>query len=330
TNIHPFSIYHFILTRVMGGAGVYPILCDRCLLVLQVPTVPRRTVASVQVTIQGENASLGKKTKVLVEPPAFIHVVQTDKPIYKPGQTVQFRIVSLDDPNSNRIAQWLDRALVSGILDLSHPMIPEAVQGTYMITALTDKGEEISHSFEIKEYVLPKFEVNVKLPSVITILDEEATLRVCGKYTYGKPVIGSVKAEFCRRTIRYCIPNVNKISLAVMTTDKSGCATQTVNLTAFALDKTMYADNFQVSFMLLAALVPHGATFNSHIRTVSFEDVPAAYRPGIPFEGKVISLMNDQSAVINTETVKMNGNDKHHGNTAARLVLCVTLREVGL
>lgn len=31
-------------------------------------------------------------------------------------------------------------------------MIPEAVQGTYKITALTDKGEKVSHSFEIKEY----------------------------------------------------------------------------------------------------------------------------------------------------------------------------------
>lgn len=58
----------------------------------------------------------------------------------------------MQDPNSNRIAQWLDKAIVSGILDLSHPMIPEAVQGSYMITASTDKGEQISHSFDIKEY----------------------------------------------------------------------------------------------------------------------------------------------------------------------------------
>ncbi len=34
-------------------------------------------------------------------------------------------------------------------------------------------------------------------------------------------------------------------------------------------------------------------SFSSHIRTVTFEDVPAAYKPGIPFEGKVISLIND-------------------------------------
>lgn len=62
-------------------------LTDVCFLVLQVPGVRARTVATINVTIQGESASMSKKTKVLIEPPAFIHIIQTDKPIYKPGQT---------------------------------------------------------------------------------------------------------------------------------------------------------------------------------------------------------------------------------------------------
>lgn len=55
-----------------------------------------------------------------------------------------------------RIAQWLDRRIAGGILDLSHPTIPEAMQGAYMITAFTDKGEQISHVFAIKEYGQPE------------------------------------------------------------------------------------------------------------------------------------------------------------------------------
>uniref|UniRef100_A0A3B3HMY1 Alpha-2-macroglobulin-like 1 n=1 Tax=Oryzias latipes TaxID=8090 RepID=A0A3B3HMY1_ORYLA len=162
------------------------------------------TVASISVKIQGKMDSLYQETKVLIEPPAFVHIVQTEKPIYKPGQTVQFRIVSMDtnfipvnrmDPNSNRIAQWMDKSIDGGILDLSHSTIPEAAQGIYVITAETDKGETVSHNFEIKEYVLPKFEVTVNLPTVITILDDEVTLKICGKYTYGKPVLGSVRAD---------------------------------------------------------------------------------------------------------------------------------------
>ncbi|XP_070827272.1 alpha-2-macroglobulin-like protein 1 isoform X3 [Chaetodon trifascialis] len=294
----------------------------RCLN-FQVPPVRTKTVAAINVTIQGESASLSKKTKILIEPPAFIHIIQTDKPIYKPGQTVQFRIVSMDanfipvgrvykvvelqDPNSNRIAQWLDKAIDSGILDLSHPMIPEAAQGSYIITASTDKGEQISHSFDIKEYVLPKYEVKVHLPSVITILDKEATLQICGKYTYGKPVVGSVKAVFCRNAIRFywysSVRESDQCKTYELTTDKSGCATQIVNVTEFSLNKSMYDDSFEVSAEMEeygtgVVLKGSGRTsFSSHIRTVSFEDVPAAYKPGIPFEGKVKVLGPDNKPV---------------------------------
>ncbi|XP_010738618.1 alpha-2-macroglobulin isoform X2 [Larimichthys crocea] len=296
----------------------------RCLS-FQVPKVRSRTVASINVTIQGESAVMSKKTKILIEPPAFIHIIQTDKPIYKPGQTVQFRIVSMDanfipvgrvykvvdlqDPNSNRIAQWLDKTIVSGILDLSHPMIPEAPQGSYIITASTDKGERITHSFDIKEYVLPKYEVKIHLPSVITILDKEATLRICGKYTYGKPVIGSVKAVFCRHALRfywYSTSEENDVcSVYELTTDKSGCATQIVNVTEFFPNKSMYDDSFHVNAEMEeygTGVILKGSgrtTFSSHIRTVSFEDVRAAYKPGIPFEGKVKVVGPDNKPVAN-------------------------------
>uniref|UniRef100_A0A3Q3DFW4 Alpha-2-macroglobulin domain-containing protein n=1 Tax=Hippocampus comes TaxID=109280 RepID=A0A3Q3DFW4_HIPCM len=251
----------------------------------QVPEVRTHTVATINVTVKGENATMNKKTKILIEPPAFIHIVQTDKPIYKPGQTVQFRIVSMDsnfipvdrlDPNSNRIAQWLDKFVSAGILDLSHPMIEEATQGTYVITATTDKGEKISHSFDIKEYVLPKFEVTVDLPSVISILDQEVTFKICGKYTYGKPVVGSVKAEFCRNAVHYFwhspirtnICKTYELEFKIVTlsqTDSSGCTTQNVSMVDFALYNYLYEDSFVVDAELE--------------ETVTFEDVPQSYKP---------------------------------------------------
>lgn len=54
---------------------------------MQVPAVRKRVVATITVTIQGQSASMSKKTRVAIEPPAFIYIIQTDKPIYKPGQT---------------------------------------------------------------------------------------------------------------------------------------------------------------------------------------------------------------------------------------------------
>ncbi|KAK2847484.1 hypothetical protein Q5P01_010483 [Channa striata] len=296
----------------------------RCLH-FQPPTVPSRTVATIIVTVQGESASMNKKTKIVIEPPAFIHIIQTDKPIYKPGQTVHFRIVSMDDnfipvnreykvvelqdPSFNRIAQWLDKSTGSGILDFSHTMIPEAVQGLYRITATTEKGEQISHSFDIKEYVLPKYEVKVHLPSVITILDQEATIRICGKYTYGKPVAGSVKAVFCRKFIPfywYSSPQDKDICKNYkLTTDRSGCAAQTVSLGEFFLNKGMYHDSLEVNAEIEefgTGVILKGSgqvSFSSTIRTVTFEDTPETYKPGIPFEGKVKVIGPNNKAVAN-------------------------------
>ncbi|XP_019716797.1 alpha-2-macroglobulin-like protein 1 [Hippocampus comes] len=267
---------------------------------------------------------MNKKTKILIQPPAFIHIVQTDKPIYKPGQTVQFRIVSMDsnfipvdrlytvvelqDPNSNRIAQWLDKFVSAGILDLSHPMIEEATQGTYVITATTDKGEKISHSFDIKEYVLPKFEVTVDLPSVISILDREVTFKICGKYTYGKPVVGSVKAEFCRNAVRYSWRSPVQTDVCKtyeLETDRSGCAIETVSMADFDLNMYMYEDNFVVDAELEeggTGVMLKGtgrARFSAVVRTVTFEDVPKAYKPGIAFQGKVKMTGPDNKPVAN-------------------------------
>ncbi|KYO46436.1 hypothetical protein Y1Q_0018254 [Alligator mississippiensis] len=47
--------------------------------------------------------------------------------------------------------------------------------------------------------VLPKFEVLVKLPKVITINNEELQVSVCGLYIYGKPVLGTVNVHVCQK-----------------------------------------------------------------------------------------------------------------------------------
>uniref|UniRef100_A0AAX7T4K1 Alpha-2-macroglobulin domain-containing protein n=1 Tax=Astatotilapia calliptera TaxID=8154 RepID=A0AAX7T4K1_ASTCA len=195
---------------------------------------------------------------------------------------------------SNRIAQWLDKSVVGGILDLSHPMIPELSLCKFSATGRSD-----SVSFAL---VLPKYEVKVHLPSVITVLDQEAALKICGKYTYGKPVIGSVKARFCRNAIRFFWfsspqnKDLCKTYELTVSTDKSGCATQTVNMTAFFLHKNIYSDTFEVT----AEMEEYGTGRQTKSRlTVTFEDVPEAYKPGIPFEGKIKVVGPDNKPAAN-------------------------------
>uniref|UniRef100_A0A3P9J6X6 Uncharacterized protein n=1 Tax=Oryzias latipes TaxID=8090 RepID=A0A3P9J6X6_ORYLA len=295
----------------------------------QVPIVSSETVASISVKIEGEEDSMSKDTKVLIEPPAFVHIVQTDKPIYKPGQTGEFGVWDFHsssakycfffiwyikpDPNSNRIAQWLDKNVDGGILDLSHPTIPEAAQGIYVISAETDEGETISYNFEIKEYVLPKFEVTVNLPSVITILDKElCPCALSCRYTYGKPVVGSVKGEFCRRSYQFIWFSLSEqkdiCKTFQLTTDKSGCATQTVELADFALDSYGFQDTFEVTAELEefgTGVILKGsgsASFTTQIRTISFEDVPSSFKPGpIAHQEVYLSVQDSQEFLLKTD-----------------------------
>ncbi|KAJ8280611.1 hypothetical protein GJAV_G00056880 [Gymnothorax javanicus] len=292
----------------------------------KVPVVSKERVGSVHVAVQGEKEDLHKISKILIRPRSFITLVQTDKPVYKPGQTVYFRIVSLDanflpynqvyktvelqDPNSNRIAQWLNKNTTGGILDLSNPMSPEATQGTYVITAWNEKKNPYSHTFEIKEYVLPKYEVTVHLPKILTVLDTQATLKVCGKYTYGKPVVGSVNAEVCRKSVRYYwYADDGKFAdichKYIMTTDKTGCASTIIDVTQFGLNSSRYSDSLDVEsdmeeFGTGVTLKGSGSVrITSEIVKVTFEDTPQTYRPGISFEGKVKAAGPDSAPITN-------------------------------
>uniref|UniRef100_A0A8C5B9L4 Alpha-2-macroglobulin-like protein 1 n=1 Tax=Gadus morhua TaxID=8049 RepID=A0A8C5B9L4_GADMO len=173
------------------------------------------------------------------------------------------------DPNRNRIAQWLDRAAVRGILDLSHPMSPEAAQGPYTITVVFHAWKMM---LSLVLSVLPKYAVNIRLPNVINILQQEVPIQICGRYTYGKPVLGSIKVVVCREgqghfVRRYPVPQ------------EDICVTS----------------QLQASGVIIQA---SGQTpFSVNVRELTFENVAdnTAYKPGIPFEGKVMDI--DRKAV---------------------------------
>ncbi|NWI65975.1 A2MG protein, partial [Todus mexicanus] len=168
-------------------------------------------VTFVTVTVKGATLQFRSRKSVLVKNSESLVFVQTDKPIYKPGQTVLFRIVSLDkdfrplnevvsmDPKKNRLYQWTNAELKRGLIQLFFNLSSEPMQGTYTVVAQKTSGKTVRHPFSVEEYVLPKFEVTVKMPKVITILDEKLKVTVCGLYTFGKPVTGLVSFRVCRK-----------------------------------------------------------------------------------------------------------------------------------
>uniref|UniRef100_A0A3B4E5C7 Alpha-2-macroglobulin-like n=1 Tax=Pygocentrus nattereri TaxID=42514 RepID=A0A3B4E5C7_PYGNA len=156
------------------------------------PQVEGDSVQEIRVDVKGESFEMTKKRKVMFKSYNPLTFIQTDKPIYNPGQTVNFRVVTMDkhfiplkkeDNKGNRIGQWTNVSSTGLIVQLSHELNPEASEGEYLLEAYIG-DRSFTHYFEVKKY---------------------------GKYTYGQPVPGKARVEVCRKFIQY-YHDVPKIS----------------------------------------------------------------------------------------------------------------------
>ncbi|EDK99673.1 mCG132196, isoform CRA_a, partial [Mus musculus] len=192
------------------------------------------------VDIKGPTHEFSKRKAVLVKNKESVVFVQTDKPVYKPGQSVKFRVVSMDktlhplnellplayieDPKKNRIMQWRDIKTENGLKQMSFSLAAEPIQGPYKIVVHKQSGEMEEHSFTVLEFVLPRFNVDLKVPNAISVNDEVLQVTACGKYTYGKPVPGHVRIRVCHVTEAGCKEVNSQL-------DNNGCSTQEVKIT---------------------------------------------------------------------------------------------------
>ncbi|XP_032870117.1 alpha-2-macroglobulin-like [Amblyraja radiata] len=263
------------------------------------------SVAIVTVIGSGELAAIKITKKVLLKKYHSLTFVQTDKPVYKPGQTVRFRVVSLDqdfqptlekypliilyDLAQYRIGQWLDQAGSHGIVDLSFDLSPDTPMGSYMIQVQKSSGK-VTHSFTVEEYVLPKFELKVHLPKQITILDTRILIKVCGRYTYGKPMRGDVNGTVCLQTVYRSQRNCH-----IMTgkTDTDGCFSRDLSMDTFRIRTNRRSGNIHAHFVVAeegTGIRREGSgscQVSSEVTTISFEEVEKYYKTGIPYTGKV-------------------------------------------
>uniref|UniRef100_A0A667I3W7 Complement C3 n=1 Tax=Lynx canadensis TaxID=61383 RepID=A0A667I3W7_LYNCA len=162
------------------------------------------------VTIQADFGGTVVENIVLVSSQSGYIFIQTDKPIYTPGSTVLYRIFTVNNdllPVGRAVVisiQTPDNILIKkdslssqnqvGILSLSWN-IPELVNtGQWKIEAhYEDAPQQVfSAEFEVKEYVLPSFEVQVEPTEKFYYIDDPQGLEVTitARFLYGKNVDG--------------------------------------------------------------------------------------------------------------------------------------------
>ncbi|KAM6292751.1 alpha-2-macroglobulin-like protein 1 [Porphyrio hochstetteri] len=265
-------------------------------------------VGTVHLRISnGHYFSASEEKQVLIRRASTGTFIQMDKPVYNPGQTVKFRIVTLtedfapvnskysavevQDPNHNRIGQWLDVRPKQGIADLSLQLAAEVSLGTYTISV---ENQKVSSTFKVEEQVLQKFDVFFEGPSQIYASDKTFQLRVCGRYSYGRGVQGTMRVTLCQKARRRP-QNTSKDLCREYSgrTVSKGCFTPSVSTSAFNLapseeDSKLYAE---ASLLEVGTGVQINTSSQILIsRTAAravFETPNAYYIPGVPYRGKI-------------------------------------------
>uniref|UniRef100_A0A3Q3WYL8 Uncharacterized protein n=1 Tax=Mola mola TaxID=94237 RepID=A0A3Q3WYL8_MOLML len=140
--------------------------------------------------------------------------IQTDKPMYNPGDTVRFRAflsspsfkavessitIDIQNPDGVVVKQITRTRAPDGVFEETFPLSEIVNEGTWRLTAKFDhwKQNTFTSQFEVKKYVLPAFNVTLTPKKTFLKLDDsELAVEISAKYLYGELVQGTAYVVF--------------------------------------------------------------------------------------------------------------------------------------
>uniref|UniRef100_A0A803JBW5 Ovostatin-like n=1 Tax=Xenopus tropicalis TaxID=8364 RepID=A0A803JBW5_XENTR len=288
--------------------------------ITMVATGPRDTI------MERRSAVIGKMEN--------INFVQLDKSIYKAGQKVQCRLISLNpllrpvqetytaiyilDPLGSRIFQWLNKTSRQGLVALEYLLLSDATLGTYNIVAERISGPAVSQPFEVAEYALPRYSVTVAAPNTISIQDQNITFQVNAKYTYGQGVPGKLSGRLCRK-YNYYYPGMScnrkpegLCQNIAGDVDPSGTFNYTADLALFQLERggldmvLSYQITLTENGTGVQVTESGSVSISNLIARVSFDyqAIQPYYKPGIPYR-VAMTLVNAAGNPLSNETIEL-------------------------
>lgn len=169
-------------------------------------------------------------------------MVTTDKPVYQPGQTILVRSLGLrrpdlkpvagqpveftiTDPKGNVIQRKRDVSSRFGITSVECPLATEIIHGDYRVTCKTGDTESVA-TVEVKDYVLPRFAVDVTLDKPFYQPGDMVRMQVQSRYFFGRPVAdGTVNVRLETNGVR-----LETADVTTAVTDRDGLAELNIRL----------------------------------------------------------------------------------------------------
>lgn len=137
-------------------------------------------------------------------------LIQLDKPVYKPGDTVNFRVIVLDSElkpptklssvtiniynhNDDLVGEWKKAQLKTGVYEGSFLIAPAPLIGTYNFVVESNKLELARKNFEVMEYILSEFNIDVTPSRVPLEEHQRMDLTISAKNMLGQFVKGNIE-----------------------------------------------------------------------------------------------------------------------------------------
>nr|XP_033328709.1 alpha-2-macroglobulin-P-like isoform X1 [Megalopta genalis]XP_033328710.1 alpha-2-macroglobulin-P-like isoform X2 [Megalopta genalis] len=323
---------------------------------LAVPSTEHTTAyLRLQIQIDHLNYVVDTQESCYIEHDSLLTFVETDKAVYKPGQDVNIRIVMLkhnlkiwkesvgipkvwiENPSEIRVAQWANVNTENGMAQLLFPLSPEQSSGTWKIKVEKKRSHpQLIHTatFEVTKYVLQRFQVTVKSPGYILADADNVTWTICAKYSYGKPVKGTLRLKSISQ-----LPNwrgkVNLLGTDYETkvVSPDGCTDFVVSGSDLGLDCWQVAPD---SIVLIANFTEAGTgvvestisqtmVVNQALKLEFLPHTPKYFKQGLPYHGKLRVLRQDNTPAPN-EKIQLCLQVLEKGELRGEMVECRNFR----
>ncbi|XP_067664533.1 CD109 antigen-like [Haliotis asinina] len=259
--------------------------------------------------------SLTPSPQLVYRAEGFYYLIQTDKYIYKGGQTVRFRVIGLNqhliphsapltvtvkDPKGQKVELWNNLMMTGGVLSQTFDLGDEVPFGTWSITA-SDGVNSTTVNLKVMDYYLPTYEVQVEFPQqskFVVLSDDFVHVKVTARYVFGKDVegnvsiIGSLKSwdqpQYYGQTLPAYVSSPKRIK---------GSATFDIPMSDIRkMGKGTNAPLSSDSLYIDAYVTEDGITMNGSSAVVLYDSpigitimpVSKFFRPGMPFDTQIL------------------------------------------
>jgi CD109 antigen len=286
--------------------------------------VPRIQPGQYTLLVKGQ--TFEDRATVKVENNLLVFL-ESDKPIYKPGQTIYLRVMTLNPelkPASQEASlEVLDakglkifRSVVTtddyGMATLDLPVSNEPDLGTWKIKAQTAQSKT-ELDVKVEEYVLPKYEVNVELPKDWFLVSEPVKGQVNATYSFGK----AVKGQLLIQALKYVGTWEH---YADLTLDIDGSAEFEIPAANYVAGVPAAQGNGNVKLEFSVVETSTGYLEKTdRLLTVAESSVnltiiPAStsYKPGLPFSFLVVSETPDNQLIDTSLVADITYLDEHY------------------